>query len=103
MFRIPSFRPNARRWETRYESVEYFLGVACPLLGALSVLDHFGLIRWTWLVLFWMSAGHYALYFYDIFPSIKYRPFFKGMFVFGVGVAWPLWCLVRVPKKRLPT
>lgn len=84
-----------------YEAVEHFFGVACPLLSALSVLDYLGMIRWAWLLLFWLACGHYMLYYYDIFPRIKYRPFVKGLFVFGVGLLWPLWCVLQLGKGKV--
>jgi len=84
-----------------YESVEEFFGVACPLLSALSILDHFGLLRWAWLLLFWLSCGHWSVYAYDLYPVLKYRAFVRGLFAFGVGLCWPVWCAARLRKKRL--
>jgi hypothetical protein len=93
---------KAQRFRRRYESVEYFCGVAVPLICAFSILDYFGLIRWAWLFLLWLSCGHYSIYFYDLYPlRLKYRPFGKGLFVFGVGVLWPVWCTVQMRKRRL--
>lgn len=94
---------NRKRYRLRrhYESIEQFFGVACPLLSVLSVLDYFELIRWTWLLLFWLSCGHWTLYFYDLYPLLRYRPFFKGLFIFGVGLLWPLWCARYLRNRRL--
>lgn len=92
---------EAHRRKARYEAVEHFFGVACPLLGALSVLDHWGLLGWMWLLFLWMSCGHYALYLYDACPVLKYRPFVKGLFVFGVGLLWPVWLAARGRDPRL--
>lgn len=88
------------RLRKHYESVEQFFGVACPLLSVLSVLDHFGLIRWAWLLLFWLSCGHWTLYLYDLYPTLKYRAFVKGLFVFGVGMLWPIWWALHLRKRR---
>lgn len=84
----------------QYESVEYAFGVICPLLGALSVLDNLGLLRWAWLFFLWLSCGHYLLYFYDVYPLLRYRPFAKGLFVFGIGMMWPVWYVLRIHKRR---
>lgn len=92
---------GAHRPRARYEAVEHFLGVACPLAGALSLLDFWGLLAWTWLLLLWMSCGHYALYWYNACPALKYRPFVRGLFVFGVGILWPLWLAARARDPRL--
>lgn len=92
---------NSPRLRQHYTSVEYCLGVACPLLSAVSFLDQWGLLGWTWLLMLWMSIGHFRLYLYNNYPKLKYRPFFQGLFVFGVGVLWPAWSTRAVPKKNL--
>jgi len=84
-----------------YRSVEQFFGVACPLLSVLSILDYFGAIRWAWVLLFWLSCGHWSLYLYDLYPALKYRAFVRGLFIFGVGLLWPVWCAQRLRKKGL--
>jgi hypothetical protein len=84
-----------------YESAEYLFGVGCPLLSVLSVLDATGMVHWVWLLFFWMACGHFALYSSDTYPSIRYRPFARGLFAFGVGVAWPVWCTLHRRKKNL--
>ena len=84
-----------------YESIEYFFGVMCPLLSTLSLLDYSGAIRWAWLLLLWMSCGHFTIYFYNLYPPLKHRPFARGLFVFGVGMLWPLWCALAARGKRL--
>lgn len=89
-----------RQW-LRYEGIEQFFGVACPLAGAVSLLDFWELLGWTWLLLLWMSCGHYALYWYDACPVLKYRPFVRGLFVFGVGILWPVWFAARGRDRRL--
>lgn len=88
------------RLSKHYESVEQFFGVACPLLSALSILDYFGLLRWAWLFLFWLSCGHWSLYFYGLYPVLKYRAFVKGLFIFGVGLLWPIWCALQLRNRR---
>ena len=92
--------PKKYRLRRNYESIEQFFGVACPLLSALSILDYFDLIRWTWLFLLWLSCGHWSLYLNDLYPVLKYRPFVKGLFVFGVGLLWPVWCTLSSRNRR---
>lgn len=92
---------NLQRLGKHHESLVYFLGVACPLLSALTILDHFELTRWAWLFILWLSCGHYTLYYYDLFPRLRYRGFIKGLFVFGIGLLWPVWCARRLPRKGL--
>lgn len=91
---------NKHRLRKHHDAVEHLFGVACPLLSALSILDYLGLIQWAWLLMLWLSCGHYSLYFYDVYPALKYRPFVKGLFVFGVGVLWPIWCAAHVSRRR---
>jgi len=86
-------RTDIHRLRAPYRSVEHVLGVVCPLLGALSVLDAAGLLAWAWLLFFWMACGHYSLHACGIYPPLKYRAFVKGLFAFGVGLLWPVWCL----------
>jgi hypothetical protein len=100
MNRIPTSGVMKKSIHDRYQWVEYLFGVLCPILGVLSVLESLELLRWTFLLMLWMSIGHFTLYVYDVYPSLQYRPFAKGMFVFGVGLLWPVWCAVRVPKRK---
>ncbi len=78
-----------------YARVEEFAGLLCPLLSLLSVMYNVGSLRWSALLFLWLGSGHTVLYFYGIYPELRYRPFFKGMFAFGVGLCWPVWCAVR--------
>lgn len=94
--------PAPRRLGQAYDTVEHVFGVVAPLLGALSLLDFFGLLAWTWLLLLWMSCGHWALYFCDTYPELKHRPFARGMFAFGVGLLWPLWLAARPARGPAP-
>ena len=82
--------------------MEHVLGVATPLLGALTLLDFFGLLGWTWLLFFWMSCGHWALYFYGTYPHLRHRPFVRGMFAFGVGLLWPVWLAAGDRTRSIP-
>ena len=89
------------RLRAYHDAVEHFFGVACPVLSGLSLLHYAEMIQWAWLFLLWLSCGHYSLYFYNVFPVIKYRPFVKGLFVFGVGLLWPVWCAAHANKRKL--
>lgn len=93
-------KKDLKLFTQHYDSIEYFFGVLCPLLSVLSLLDHLGAVRWAWALLFWMSAGHFSLYLYNLYPQIRHRPFAKGLFVFGVGMMWPVWCVLQFRKKR---
>src|SRR5688572_32437847 len=85
-FRSLHTRAQLRRLRARYESIMHFFGVACPVLSALSILHYAGLIQWLWLFMLWLACGHFLLYFYNLYPLIKYRAFAQGLFVFGVGL-----------------
>jgi hypothetical protein len=83
-----------------YEAVEHVFGVVTPVLGALTVLDFFQQLAWAWLLFFWMSCGHWALYWQGTYPRLTQRPFVRGLFAFGVGLLWPVW-LARRASGRL--
>ena len=85
-----------------YDAVEHVFGVITPLASALSLLDAFGLLGWTWLLLFWLSCGHWVLYFYGAYPIVRHRPFVRGLFAFGVGLLFPVWLLARHRTRGLP-
>ena len=91
------------RWlRQHYDAAEHFFGVACPLLSVLSILNYLDLLPWTWLLMLWLATGHYSLYFFDVYPVLKkYRPFVTGLFVFGVGVLWPVWLAAQGRKGKL--
>jgi hypothetical protein len=78
----------------------HIFGVICPLLCVLSLLDYAGLLRWTWLVFLWMSCGHFVLYLYNVYPRLKHHAFATGLFVFGVGLLWPIWLLRHLREKE---
>lgn len=74
-----------------YPYVEEFAGVLCPLLSVMSVMHNADLLQWSAFLFLWLGGGHTVLHFYDLYPQLRYRPFFKGLFAFGVGIFWPLW------------
>lgn len=88
-----------RRVQAAYDGLEHVFGVITPLASVLSLLDAFGLLAWTWLLLFWLSCGHWAIYYFDAYPTLKHRPFVRGLFAFGVGLFWPVWLAARRPVR----
>lgn len=94
--------PKTQQLHYKHESILYVVGALLPVICAISLFDLFGLSRWAWAFLLWLSCGHYSIYYYDLYPTqIKYRGFGKGLFVFGVGVLWPVWCAVLLCKRRV--
>jgi hypothetical protein len=95
-------RRNTQQLRHKHESVLYVLGALLPVISAVSLLDTFGLSRWAWALLLWLSCGHYSIYYYGLYPNrIKYSGFGKGLFVFGVGAMWPVWCVAQRRKKKI--
>lgn len=84
----------------RYDAFEHMAGVVVPLLCVLSIMDYFGLLRWAWVLLFWLSCGHWSIYLYNAYPRLKYGAFSRGLFVFGVGMLWPVWCAPHLYNKK---
>ena len=74
-------------------------GVACPSLCTISLFEHAGIMPWVCLLFLWMSCGHFLLHFFNAYPRLRYNPFATGLFVFGVGVLWPVWLKRRMPPK----
>lgn len=72
----------------------------CPLLAVMSVVPELVSLRGIALLALWFGCGHTLLFFYGVFPQVRYRPFFKGLVAFGAGVCWPLWFLPRSPVRR---
>jgi len=83
-------------WKVAYAHVEETAGVLCPLLSILSLIHQAGYVEWSALLFLWLGCGHTVLHFYGLYPQIGYRPFFKGLFAFGVGLCWPLWYARRI-------
>lgn len=83
-----------------YAAVEESAGVLCPLLVIMSVIPELATLRGIALVALWFGFGHTLLYFYNLYPHLRFRPFFKGMFAFGAGVCWPVWFLPGSPVGR---
>ena len=81
-------------WKNRlavYQRIEESAGMLCPLLSIISVMNQFTSLRWSAWLFLWLGCGHAVLHFYNLYPRLSYRPFFQGMFAFGVGLCWPLW------------
>lgn len=89
-----------RRLKEAHDAIEHVFGVITPALGALTLLDFFGLLEWTWLFFFWLACGHWAAYGFDAYPRLPHRPFVRGLFAFGFGVLWPLWLATRAHGRR---
>lgn len=93
-----------RDWTSRigryYAAIEEGAGVLCPLLAAMSLIPELATLQGVALLSLWIGFGHTLLHFYDLCPQVRYRPFFKGLFAFGVGVCWPLWFLLQRPIRR---
>lgn len=87
------------RLARHHDAILHFFGVACPVLCALSLLDYSGMLRWTWVLFVWLGCGHFLLYFCDIYPRLRQHPFAAGLFVFGVGMLWPVWLVQRLPRR----
>jgi hypothetical protein len=84
----------------KYHDVAMYLcGVACPSLCALLLFDYAGLVGWVWMLFLWISCGHFFIYVYGLYPRLKHHAFAAGLFVFGVGVLWPVWLKLRMPQK----
>jgi hypothetical protein len=87
-------------WKVAYAHVEESAGVLCPLLSILSLIHQAGYLEWSAALFLWLGCGHTVLYFYGLYPELKYRPFFKGLFAFGVGLCWPLWYARHIDGPR---
>jgi hypothetical protein len=87
-------------WKVAYGHIEELAGVICPLLSVVSLLHYAGVLNWSALLFLWLGCGHTVLYFYDLYPPLRYRPFFRGMFAFGVGLCWPLWYATHIDRPR---
>lgn len=74
-------------------------GVVCPSLCMVLLFDYAGVMLWVWTAFLWMSVGHFMLCIYDVYPRLKYNPFFSGLFAFGVGLLWPVWLKWYVPHR----
>jgi len=85
-----------------YPYVEEFAGVLCPALSLMSLLHNGDALQWSAFLFLWLGCGHAVLHFYDLYPQLRYRPFFKGLFAFGVGLCWPLWYAWKTadPRRR---
>jgi hypothetical protein len=87
-------------WKVAYGHIEETAGLLCPLLSILSLIYQAGYLEWSALLFLWLGCGHTVLYFYDLYPQLRYRPFFKGLFAFGVGLCWPLWYAHQSTRPR---
>ena len=88
------------RVRTCYAAIEEAAGMLCPLLAVISVVPALATLQGIALASLWIGCGHTLLHFYDVYPHLRYRPFFKGLFAFGAGTCWPLWFLLRSPVGR---
>jgi hypothetical protein len=91
-------KPSSSR--VTYAGIEFLFGVVCPLLWMVSMLHAHGLLQWSALLFLWLGYGHSLFYFYQIYPTVKYRPFLQGLAVVGLGLMWPLWCAQYAAPKR---
>src|SRR3954469_2871252 len=82
-----------------HDAILHILGVACPALCAVSLLDYSGLLSWTWILFAWLSCGHFVLYANDLYTRLKHHPFATCLFAFGVGLLWPVWLVQRLPRS----
>jgi hypothetical protein len=82
-----------------YNRVEHFFGVLCPVLWMVSVLHMHGMLEWSALLFLWLGYGHSLFYFYQIYPTVRYRPFVQGLAVVLLGLVWPLWCAQYRPRN----
>lgn len=88
-----------KRFAKHHDIAMHIFGVVCPLLCALSLLDYAGWLRSAWLLFLWLSCGHFLLYVYNVYPRLKHHAFATGLFVFGVGLLWPIWLAQRLPQN----
>ena len=89
-----------RRVRAWYAGVEESTGVLCPLLLVVSLIPELATLRGIALAALWLGFGHTMLHFYDVYPRLSLRPFFKGPFAFGAGVLWPGWFQPGSPVGR---
>jgi hypothetical protein len=88
------------RLKTSYAAIEESAGVLCPLLVIMSVVPELASFRAIALISLWFGCGHTLLHFYDVYPALRFRPFYKGLFAFGAGICWPVWFLPGSPVGR---
>lgn len=89
-----------KRLHVLHGAIEEAAGMLCPLLAVMSVMPELATLRGIALLALWFGFGHTLLHFYGLYPHLRFRPFFKGLFAFGAGVCWPLWFLPRSPVGR---
>lgn len=94
---IMGWANRVRRW---YTAVEEAMGMMLPILALASVMPDLVSLRAVALTALWIGCGHTLLYYFGLYPQLRYRPFFKGLFAFGAGVCWPLWFLRDSPARR---
>jgi hypothetical protein len=81
-----------------YARIEHFFGVLCPLLWMVSMLHAHSALEWSAALFLWLGYGHCLFHVYQIYPTVRYRPFVQGLAVVALGLAWPLWCAAYRPR-----
>lgn len=89
-----------RSWIKAYATLEEGMGMLLPLLAVASLVPELVSYQSVAFMSLWLGAGHTLLFYFGLYPTLRYRPFFKGLFGFGAGVCWPLWFVKDSPQRR---
>lgn len=71
------------------------MGILLPLLAIAGAAPQWVSLQSVAVVSLWLGFGHAVLYYLDLYPVLRCRPFQRGLFATGVGFCWPLWVLSR--------
>ncbi len=88
----PDFGQSVRKG---YALLEEVMGTLLPLLVIASAAPGWISLPSVAIASLWLGFGHAALYYLDLYPVLRCRPFYRGVFAIGAGVCWPLWILTR--------
>lgn len=83
-----------------YCALEEAMGILLPILTLASIVPDHVTMGAVAVASLWLGIGHTMLFYFGVYPTLRYRPFVKGLFAFGAGVCWPLWFLPHQILRR---